>query len=347
MVLRHVPGASVAVSIEGGVAYAQGYGMADIEHSVPVTPATRFQSASTLKTITATAVLQLAEAHRLDVDAPIQRYCPAFPAKRWPVTARELMGHQGGIRPSRGADVFNRTHYASVSDMVRHLADDSLVFEPGTRVLYSNEGYGLLACAIEGASGKQYPDYVRDAVLTPAAMHSTVVDDFYTLVPNRSRSYIVRTVENTKMWEGLWTPAHLAATKLNEPAMADPVDMSWEPGAGNYLTTPTDLVRFANALLAGTILADSLRAQEFADQPLRDGKPSGRGWGWSPGSVDGVFAPRMVGSNWTGSSAIMIVPAWNVAVALSSNLEFEQPIDLVADIARIAVGRAPANVPTR
>jgi CubicO group peptidase (beta-lactamase class C family) len=161
---------------------------------------------------------------------------------------------------------------------VLHLAGDSLVAEPGTRVVYSNEGYALLACAIEGASGKSYHDYLRESVLTPAGMASTVEDAFYTLVPDRSRSYIVRTPDNTKLWEGLWTPAHLAATKLNEPAMADPLDESWEPGAGNYLTTPTDLVRFAIALESATLIKESLRAQEFANQPLRDGTPSGRGW---------------------------------------------------------------------
>jgi serine beta-lactamase-like protein LACTB, mitochondrial len=340
---RHVPGASVAVSIDGRLAYAQGYGMADIEHAVRVTPRTRFQGASTLKTLTATAVLQLVAARRIDLDAPIQRYCSAFPIKQWPVSARELLGHQGGVRPSRGADVFNRTHYAAVNDVVLHLAGDSLVAEPGTRIVYSNEGYALLACAIEGASGKSYQDYLRESVLTPAGMSSTVEDDFYALIPDRSRSYIVRTPENTKLWEGLWTPAHLAATKLNEPAMADPVDESWEPGAGNYLTTPTDLVRFAIALQSGLLISDSLRAQEFTNQPLRDGAPSGRGWAWLFSTVDAAPAVQLIGSNWTGSSAIMIVPSWNVAVALSSNLEFEQPAGLIADLARIASGKALAS----
>jgi len=343
MARSHAPGVSVAVSVGDQIAYAQGYGLADIEHRVRVSPATKFQGASTLKTITATAVLQLVAAHRLDLDAPIQNYCREYPVKQWPITARQLLGHQGGVRPSRGADVFNRTHYATVNDVIRNLAADSLVAEPGTRVVYTNEGFGLLACAIEGASGKSYAAYLRDALLTPAGMTGTVEDEFYALVSDRSRSYIVRTEANTKQWQGLWTPAHLASTKLNVPAMADPVDESWEPGAGNYLTTPSDLVRFAVALQSGKLLGDSLRALEFANQPLRDGTPSGRGWGWLLGSIDGTAAPRVIGSNWTGSSAVMMVPAWNVVVALSSNLEFEQPGDVVAALARIAAAKAPAG----
>ena len=81
------------MSIGGRVAYAKGHGMANIEHGVRVTPATRLQGASTLKLITATAVLQLADAYRFDLDAPIERHCSAFPVKPCPVTARELLGH--------------------------------------------------------------------------------------------------------------------------------------------------------------------------------------------------------------------------------------------------------------
>jgi serine beta-lactamase-like protein LACTB len=334
---RHVPGASVAIGLAGSVAYAKAYGLADLEHNVPVSTRTRFQSASTLKAITATAALILAERGRLNLDAPIQESCRTFPPKRWPVTPRLLFLHQGGIRPSRGADVFNRTHFPTVSDVVKRFADDTLVAEPGTREVYSNEGFTLLACAIEGASGRTYADFVRDAVLTPSGMESTTVDDVYAIVPDRARSYIVRTAENTRMWEGLWTPSHLAATQLDTPANADAVDPSWGWGAGNYLTTPTDLVRLTIALRGSTLLSDSTRMQMFTGHPTRDGKV-GRGYGWVLATIEGVPSPRLVGSNWTGSSAIVMVPAWDLSVALSSNLEFEQPTALLNDIARIVRG---------
>jgi CubicO group peptidase (beta-lactamase class C family) len=336
---RHAPGGSVAIGLDGRVVYAKGYGMADLEHAVPVTTDTRFQSASTLKAVTAAAVLTLVDAHRLDLDAPIQRYCPAFPAKAFVVTARLLLAHQGGIRPSRGADVFNHDHLATVNEAVARFAADTLVAEPGMRDVYTNEGYVLLACAIEGASGRAYADYVHDAILAPAGMTSTVVDDYYAVIPNRSRSYIVRTADNTRAWQGLWTPAHLASTTIDQPANADAADPSWGYGAGNYVTTPTDLVRLAIAWQGPALLSDSLRAQALLNHPTRDGAAPGRPWGWLMGSIDSAASPRVIGSNWTGSSAIVTVPAWGVAVSVSSNIEFEQPSSLVDGIARIVAGR--------
>src|SRR5262249_41691359 len=93
-----LPGVSVAIAMGGALVYAKGFGLADLENRRVVTPESRFRTASVAKPITATAVMQLAEAGRLDLDAPIQTYCPAFPQKPWPVTARQLLGHLAGVR---------------------------------------------------------------------------------------------------------------------------------------------------------------------------------------------------------------------------------------------------------
>ncbi len=214
----HIPAVSAAIARNGKLIWARSFGYADLENRVRATELTVFPTASVLKTITAVAVLQLSERGRLDLDAPIQSYCPAFPPKRWPVTARLLLLHQAGVRASSGKDVFNREHFSSVGHAVRRFADDSLRFEPGSAVLYSNEGYVLLACAIEGASGESYDAWLHRAILGPAGMRNTFPEDVYRVMPHLARSYLVRTAENTRMWEGLWTPAHLAATTLDVPA---------------------------------------------------------------------------------------------------------------------------------
>jgi len=159
-----------------------------------------------------------------------------------------LLLHQGGIRPTTGAEVFNREHYPSVAEAVATFARDGLVAEPGAQAIYTNLGYVLLACAIEGASRSTYDDYLQQGVLSPAGMTATVRDDFYRVIPHRAAGYMVRTADNTRDCEGLWTGAHLAATRIGEPFRADPVDASLQPGAGNYLTTPSDLARFVLAL---------------------------------------------------------------------------------------------------
>jgi CubicO group peptidase (beta-lactamase class C family) len=98
MTRQRIPGLSVAVAINGQIGYAKGFGVADLENSIPAKPTTVYRTASIAKPLTATAVMLLAEQGRLDLDVPIQKYCAAFPGKAWPVTARQLLGHLGGVR---------------------------------------------------------------------------------------------------------------------------------------------------------------------------------------------------------------------------------------------------------
>jgi CubicO group peptidase (beta-lactamase class C family) len=93
-----IPGLTAAVALEGRVVWSRGYGLADLENSVPATPDTVYRSASIGKPMTATAAMRLVELGKLDVEQPIQRYCPAFPVKAWPITVRQLLTHTSGIR---------------------------------------------------------------------------------------------------------------------------------------------------------------------------------------------------------------------------------------------------------
>jgi serine beta-lactamase-like protein LACTB, mitochondrial len=331
----------VAIALHGRLVWAQGFGLADLENQVPVDTLTVFPTASTLKPITATAILQLADRHQLDLDAPIQRYCPAFPEKRYPVTARALLLHQGGIRASRGSEAFNRTHYVTVTDAVRAFAADSLEYEPGTKTVYSNQGYGLLACAIEGASGESYGAYLERAIFGPAGMHHTSEEKVYRVTPHLSRSYVVRTAANTKLWDGLWTPAQLASIDIDVPAVADPIDVSWEPGAGNYRSTPSDMVRFVLALERGALVSDSLRVRELTFQALGAGQPKSRSYGWSMAADSSRNIPLMLGSNWDGSFGVVTIPADGFVLAIASNIEFNIPDGLVRQIAAVFGYRIP------
>src|ERR1700729_3195208 len=94
----HVPGVSVAVVENGEYEWASGYGLADVENNVPASEHTLFRLASISKSLTATGALQLWERGKLDLDAPVQKYCPAFPRKDAPITTRQVMGHLGGGR---------------------------------------------------------------------------------------------------------------------------------------------------------------------------------------------------------------------------------------------------------
>ena len=100
-----IPGLSVAVLVDGAVVWSEGFGYANIEHRVPVTPLTRLRIGSVSKPVTAAALGKLVEQGRLDLDAPVQRYVPSFPEKRWPITTRQLAGHlPSTVDPGREVD---------------------------------------------------------------------------------------------------------------------------------------------------------------------------------------------------------------------------------------------------
>lgn len=332
---RSVPGMAVAVSVKGVILYSATLGLADLESGVPVTPTTLFRTASVLKPMTAAAVMRLALDGALGLDEPIQTVCRAYPEKRWPVTPRNLIDHEAGVRGSVFTDIFNQRHYTSVAEALTQFAGDSLVAQPGSRVVYSNAGYTLLACAIEGASGVSYDAYMRDHVFGPAGMTQTRRDNPLEVIPGRAHAYMMRTEENTNAWRGLWQPRHLSDTRVGVPFNADPVDPTWAPGAGGYLTTPLDLVRFAWALLAGRLLPLDSIARLTEPRRHSSGESPPRSFGWILGEFAGHTVLHDLGSDWNGSSALWVLPADRFAIAVSTNKGFEQPTSLIEALARL------------
>jgi CubicO group peptidase (beta-lactamase class C family) len=217
---NHVPGLSVALVIDGRPGWSRGFGLADVENAVPATASTAYRSASIGKTMTATAAMRLVEAGRLDLDADIRRYCPAFPVKPWTITVRHLLSHQSGIRhyggPRDREEQASTVHYADVVDAMAPFKDDALLFQPGTRFGYSTYGYDVLGCVLQGAAGAPFLDVMRTQVWQRAGMRATRDDDPAALVDRRAAGYVL-----------------VDGAVRNAPH----VDMSNRMPAGGYLTT--------------------------------------------------------------------------------------------------------------
>jgi len=150
----NLPGLSAAVAVDGEIVWAEGFGWADVESRTPVTPLTRFRLGALSKPLTAAAAALLHDRGRLDLDAPVQRYVPAYPDKRWTVTTRQLLGDVAGVHRIRGDnnDAMPNQHCESLDAAVAMLADDQLLFEPGTQHRYSIWGWVLVSAVIEGAA---------------------------------------------------------------------------------------------------------------------------------------------------------------------------------------------------
>jgi CubicO group peptidase (beta-lactamase class C family) len=149
-------GFSVAVAVNGRVVWTQGYGYADLEQKVPVTPETKFRIGSVSKSLTAAAVARLAQEGKLDVDAPVQRYVPTFPDKGVVITTREVGGHLAGIRPYNDGEFETCAHYANVVDALDIFKNDPLIAPPGTKFSYSSYGFNLISAVVRGAAGESF-----------------------------------------------------------------------------------------------------------------------------------------------------------------------------------------------
>ena len=137
---QQIPAMTVAIAQADRVIYSKAFGMADLENSVPATTETLIRTASIAKAITAVAAMTLTEQGKLDLDAPVQTYCPPFPLKQWPITTRELLSHTSGIRHYRPQEVLegdNTHHYKWMADGFSIFAADPLLFQPGTGFSYS------------------------------------------------------------------------------------------------------------------------------------------------------------------------------------------------------------------
>jgi CubicO group peptidase (beta-lactamase class C family) len=232
---RRIPGLSAAAAIAGKIIWSEGFGFADLEKRVPACPETRFRVASVSKPLTATAVAQLYEQGRLDIDAPVRRYVPSFPDKGHPITTRQLSGHLGGIRHYRDEnDVLSTKHYGSVLESLERFQDDPLVGPPGTEFHYSTYGYVLLSAVIEGASGEDFLSYMHRHIFAPLKMEHTSEERVEIKPPDRTVFY------------------DLAASGAVMDAPCQ--DLSYKWAGGGFLSTAEDLVRFGSAYTQGGFL---------------------------------------------------------------------------------------------
>ncbi len=297
---RNIPGLSIAVSVNGEVVWSQGFGYANIEQGTPVLTTTKFRIGSISKPITAAALGLLYERGLVDLDAPVQRYVPSFPEKqKGVVTTRLLAGHLAGMRHYNGQEFLSSKRYGSVSEGLTIFQDDTLLTPPGEQYSYSSYGWNLISAVIEGASGEDFLAYMTENVLRPIGMAHTVADHTDSIILGRSGFY----------------------ERVNDDALmnAPYVDNSYKWAGGGFLSTPEDLLRFANAhLLRGFLKPETLEVW-WTSQRNTSGEEVGYGIGWSVDDMNGNRVISHGGGSVGGSCWLGIVPDAGVVMAITTN----------------------------
>ncbi len=306
---QKIPAMTVAVAAADRILYSKAFGTADIENAVPATAETLIRTGSIAKPISAAAAMTLADSGKLDLNAPVQKYCAPFPLKQWPITTRELLSHTAGIRHYREGEIESTRHYKRMPDGFAIFANDPLLFQPGTAYSYSTYGYTVVGCVIEGASGEKFQDYVAAHVLKPAGMTHTVVDDAFDIVPHRARGY----------------------QKINgQVKNAGLMDSSYKIPGGGYVTTAEDLVRFAQALMDGKIVKPGTLTRMWTPLKTRGDTSSAYGLGFHV--LDGGRYVSHSGGQQGTSTMMVIIPEKHFAVAALANMDGVNPADLVRRI---------------
>jgi CubicO group peptidase (beta-lactamase class C family) len=249
------PGCAAAVSLNGETVFEKAFGLADMEHNVPNTPQTIFESGSVAKQFTAAALVLLQQDGKLSIDDPVRKYIPELPDYGSPLTIRHLLNHTSGLRDwgtvisltgaGRGDRVINQD---LALDIITH--QRALDFKPGSEYSYSNSGYNLAAIIIERVSKQKFPAFIEERLFKPLGMkNSSWRDDYQRIVPGRAQAY-------SRQGPGPW--------RLNMPFMN-------VYGNGGMLTTVGDWMKW-NAMLdsqaLGAPLVNALETQGM----LNDGR---------------------------------------------------------------------------
>jgi serine beta-lactamase-like protein LACTB, mitochondrial len=332
---QNFPGLSVAVGAGGEIVWAEGFGWADIEQRVPVAPETPFRIGTASTPFTAAAAGVLVEKGRLKLDEEIQTYVPDFPKKQWPVTLRQVMGHIAGLRSDSGDEgpLFS-THCTTPVEGLQPFAGDQLLFEPGTEYRFSNYGYILVSAAIEAAADEPFLMFMQKQVFEPLGMDHTAPDASIEATGDRATSYFPRFASDTRYG----------------PDAMRPLDYSCYAGASVYVSTASDLVRFALAIDGGKLLQPATVQSLQAPQRLSSGKETGYGLGWDLETVTvGDKQTRWVGHDGQVlggmAASLMTFPDYGIVVSLISNTSYADTESLGLSIAKAFAEHASSPVP--
>src|SRR5437868_163680 len=234
---REAPGVSIVVDRGRYTLISEGYGLADMESSVPATPHSVYRIGSITKQFTAAAVMQQVEAGRVRIDDSIGAYLPSLPARWRQATVRQLLNHTSGI-PSYtdlGPRWLKRIgEPMSPDSLVALTANDSLTFAPGTGWRYDNSGYVVLGMLVEKVTGKPYAQYLKERLFAPLGLSETMYCSNGPIIPHRAQGY----GKDSSGWRN-----------------AAFIDMSQPFSAGALCSSALDLARWNQALAGGRVVS--------------------------------------------------------------------------------------------
>jgi serine beta-lactamase-like protein LACTB, mitochondrial len=260
-----VPGISVAVADKTGILWAEGYGYADLENQVAMSPLHTLRIGSVAKVMTAAAMMRMYQKKLIELDTPVTQYTPDWPAFHADITLRQLAAHTSGIRhykPDANEFLLNQP-FADLKSSLALFKDEALLFAPGSQHQYTTFGWTLVSAAMEGADAKRsFKQIMQQEVFEPLAMNDTYFDDQYQIISHRARPY-----------------SYYQGKLLNSPQ----TDHSYKWAGGGFIATPSDVSRFAVGQLNEDYLNPETVKLMFTKAKLNNGEEVNHGIAWDIG----------------------------------------------------------------
>ncbi len=305
------PGCALGVGRGDTTAFARGYGLANLDHRIPITPQTVFDVGSVTKQFTAASTVLLAQDGALSLDDDIRDQLPELPDYESPIRVRDLLQHTSGVRDYLNLMALGgRDFYAPIrhQDIVELLArQQALVDPPGSRYRYSNTGYMLAATIVERVSGQRFDQFAEARIFGPLGMTASFLyEDAEQVVPNRATGYAPAGPD-----EAGFRMVH------NYPFAT--------AGDGQLYTTVEDLLVWSRAFMADGVGGPEFTARMLSPGELADGSRTEYGGGLVLGGYRGLTTQSHGGSTWGFRAHLVRVPEQGAAVAVLCNREDANP----------------------
>lgn len=296
-----IPGMQITVMKDNAVIWSKSFGYRNLKKSLSLQNYNKMRIASISKMFTSVGIMKLVEMNRLNLDTAIQAYVPDFPHKSHPITVRQLLNHTSGIRHYNNNEYDNPLKAKTIEQSLAYIRNDSLLFEPGTKVLYSSYAYNLLGVIIQRISGTPYQEFINKYLIYPATLKYTMPDRVGTFIKNKSEYY------------------YLDDKKIIRST--NDFDLTFKLPTGGYLSTSYEIAKFASELMNGKILNEAALQQYLSPTFLKDKSNTYWNLGLKNTQMDSktnVF--WQMGSTYGGCSAVMFEPKSKTAICWLSNM---------------------------
>ncbi len=316
------PGFAILISRGDQILVKKGYGMADLEHGIPINPKTVFYAGSVSKQFVASCVLFLSEQGKIDLDASIQSYFPDFPEYGESITVRHLLHHTSGLKDyfeifeAHNIDYLNQISTEEVYNLIR--AESKLIFAPGEKYQYSNSGYLLLGMLVQRVSGQRLAEFAEEHIFKPLGMwDSRFLDNASILIPNRAFGYRINLEDEV---ENMFMRFDLV-------------------GSGGLYTTVEDLHRWDQNFYHRTVGTEDFFATLLKPGQLNNGRGTGYACALRIGSFQGYSVIGHSGSLGGYRAHYMLFPSLKLGMIILGNRADLKPGELTNEIAKIILDR--------